>query len=51
MFWGRKNKTVIPPKRVGYEMIKANSYLTRTRGIMNCKLPCQLQLGKKEQIT
>ena len=34
MFCGRFNKTIIPLALVGYEIIIANSYPTRTRGII-----------------
>ena len=34
MFCGRFNKTIIPLVLVGHEMIIANSYPTRTRGII-----------------
>ena len=34
MFCGRFNKTIIPLALLGYEIIIANSYPTRTRGII-----------------
>ena len=34
ILWAFFNKTIIPLALVGYEMIIANSYPTRTRGII-----------------